>query len=206
MLIHAHRSLVGRGCKQSCSTQGFLHYSYGRHRTSCRYIGLVLCSKRLDSKDTWRVWFQYPRFVRMGTVGRPQQCSNHSWCSSSVHRMYWQVGSVPTAHLVARRDGRSNTCQLALALLHDGCGRCLPGCSFVPRVLRGNEHSPQQGESHCSHWWRHDCHRCSVGIRANRHQEGARVFNGVAVGLHDDGSWRWRMVASGIPHLHSRIL
>ncbi len=59
---------------------------------------------------------------------------------------------------------------------------------------------------HHHHRWNHHCDCCGTCIRAKRHQEGACVFNGKSVGIHDAGPWRWRMVACGVPHFHSRIL
>jgi NADH-quinone oxidoreductase subunit L len=44
-----------------------------------------------------------------------------------------------------------------------------------------------------------------TGIRAERHQEGACVFDRFAARLHDARSRRWCMAAGRVPHFHPRV-
>ena len=124
-------------------------------------------------------------------------------------RDHRQVGSVPAAHVVARRDGRPDPGVGAHPRGHDGGRRCVPRRPALPDLLvrpLDRHAGPRRSQRDGGDRWHHRAHRRRARVRPGRHQEGARVLHDQPARLHGDGARCRRVDGGGVPPLHARVL
>ena len=145
-----------------------------------------------DNLDTQRL--QHPGHPGLGAVRRGQPAPCCCGRRRPVHRLHRQARPVPAAHLAARRHGRPDAGVVAAALLDDGRGRRVPRRPALPGVLGGLQRSPTSAStSSPSSAAITIVIAAAAGVRAERHQEGARLLDGRPARLHDARPRRRRL-------------
>ena len=112
-----------------------------------------------------------------------------------------EIGTVVVAHMVARRDGGSDTCVRANPRRDHGDSGCVPGVSYVaPDGIRA------RGNGICHILGRNNCVFCgNRWFGAKRHQTCDRLFNLFAAGIHVCGRGCGRLFGCDVPPIHARV-
>ena len=114
---------------------------------------------------------------------------------------YGEIGTVVVAHMVARRDGRSDTCICANPRCNDGYGGRVPGVSYV-----AFDGICARGDGICHILGRNNRVFCgNRGFGAKRHQTRDRLFNLFAVGLYVRSRGCGRLFGCDVPPVHTRV-
>ena len=143
----------------------------------------LLLVERLDCGEPARqVGLRHRRDPGVGALGRfvCEWCGHPRRRGRVVHRLHRQVRPVPVAHLASRCHGGSDAGLVAAPLVDDGRGRRLPRCPDLPGLLGRLQHRQRWTQLHRRHRSHHHRHRRTARVRAGRHQEGARLLDGVA--------------------------
>lgn len=129
------------------------------------------CSLHLTRgrKNSRHFWLHNSWFIGMGALRGSGPCCNHGRSRCFVHCLHRQERSVPITHLVTRRNGWSNPCELSFALFHHGgCGRV--SCrTFVSGVFHWHGHFRYQPQPDRVDWRNHNRYCSSTCVCAGRY-------------------------------------
>ena len=133
VLVHADRPLVGGEAEQRRRAEGVPHHPHRRHRAADRRDHDVLRRAARHGRRLVQHRRAEPR-PASNPQGRPHADPLDRGRADARDRR--QVGSVPAAHLAARRHGRPHAGLRADPRGDDGRRRRLPRRARLPRVLQ----------------------------------------------------------------------
>ncbi len=183
LLVHADRALVGGRLQQPLGTQGVLHRPRRRHRPARRYGDHLLRVRRLDRREPAgpeRLRHQPPsrrgrcRATRPPAAPRSSSALRH--CSSPASASRASSRCTPGSPTRWPAPPRCRRCCTRPRWSWPACSSC---AGIYPVFWEGVQHRQRWPELHRHHRCDHDHHRRAARLRAGRHQEGARLLDGV---------------------------
>ena len=132
LLVHADRALVGGEAELRRRAQGVPHHPHRRHRAARRRDHDLLRRRSARPVTARSTSSRSTRPASSPKVGHTLRDVDRARAAARDHR---QVGSVPAAHVAARRDGRPDAGVGADPRGHDGRRRRLPRRPALPGVL-----------------------------------------------------------------------
>ncbi len=199
-VLPVDRLLVRSAHRQRRGHQGLRRQPGRRLRLLARHLPHLLSDRFGQLRSGVR---RRSRSCRQdGAFYRLQLGRGHACLPAALHGGDGQVGTVPAAHLAARRDGRPDPGFGPHSCRDDGDGRRVHGGETFAAIR--NVADCAECRHHCR--WDDGLLRRDSWPGAERHQESDRLFDLFAARLHVRRPWGRRLQPRHFPPFHPRLL